>query len=112
MQSARTGFTLVEIMIVVVMIGMLASMTFPFYEKARLSAQKSTCINNLRQIENAKEQWAIAAKVNNGEPSDTEQINRYIQNPPESCPGGGTYLYGPVGVNPTCSLGPARGHTL
>src|SRR5690242_1714977 len=53
------GFTLVEIMLVVAMIGLLASIASPNYIRARANSQKSTCINNLRQIDGAKQQFAL-----------------------------------------------------
>lgn len=55
----RKGFTLVEIMIVVAIIGLLAAIAIPSFLKARETAQKNACINNLRQLDSAKNQWAI-----------------------------------------------------
>src|ERR1700759_5685838 len=53
------GFTLVEIMIVVAIIGLLATIAIPNFVRARLKAQASACINNLRQIDGAKQTWAL-----------------------------------------------------
>ena len=55
----RAGFTLTEIMIVVGIIGLLAEIAIPNYVEARLNASKSACINNLRLIDSAKQQWAL-----------------------------------------------------
>jgi prepilin-type N-terminal cleavage/methylation domain-containing protein len=57
--NRKSGFTLVEIMIVVAIIGLLAAIAIPNFVKARTTAQKNACINNLRQIDGAKQQWAL-----------------------------------------------------
>ena len=57
----KKGFTLVEIMIVVAIIGLLAAIAIPSFMKARTTSQKNACINGLRQIESAKDQYALEA---------------------------------------------------
>lgn len=109
----RSAFTLVEIMIVVAIIGLLAAIAIPNFVKARGTAQKNACINNLRQIDGAKEQWALENRVATGT-AVTETgptgVNAYIKGEQRPvCPAGGSYNYNNVGVNPTCSI---PGHTI
>ena len=62
----KKGFTLVEIMIVVAIIGLLAAIAIPSFMRARVTSQKNACINNLRQIESAKDQYALEFGLTNG----------------------------------------------
>src|SRR5512132_1319879 len=60
-QNKKAGFTLVEIMIVVAIIGLLAAIAIPNFVRARTTSQMNACINNLRQIDGSKQQWALEA---------------------------------------------------
>ena len=60
--SRKAGFTLVEIMIVVAIIGLLAAIAIPNFVKARSNAQTKACIANLKQIDGAVQQWALENK--------------------------------------------------
>src|SRR5713101_3885223 len=96
--SKTAGFTLVEIMIVVAIIGLLAAIAIPNFVKARTSSQKSACIANLKQIDGAKATWALENKKNNSDTPLTTDLfgaTLYIRDQP-SCPGGGVYTLNPV----------------
>ena len=110
-KNRQSGFTLVEIMIVVAIIGLLAAIAIPNFVKARGSAQKNACIANLRQIEGAKEQWGLENKKALGTATVVADIDAYLQKSPV-CPAGGTYTYGALGTSVSCSLSATYGHTL
>jgi prepilin-type N-terminal cleavage/methylation domain-containing protein len=88
-RSHNGGFTLVEIMIVVAIIGLLATIAIPNFVRARLKAQQSACINNLKQIDGAKQTWALEAKASQAVTPTIAQIQPYL--------GRGT-----AGTAPTC----------
>jgi hypothetical protein len=77
---------------------------------SREAILRNACINNLRQIDGAKNEWALEKGKKNGDPVTEADIKTYIQGGKlPVCPGGGKYTIGKVGELPTCSI---AGHAL
>ncbi|BDI32337.1 hypothetical protein CCAX7_43880 [Capsulimonas corticalis] len=104
-RKKQTGFTLVEIMIVVLIIGILLAVAIPSFVQARESSRAKACIANLKQIDSAKQQWAMDTKAAaTATPTSANLAPTYIKTYP-SCPEAGTYTLGDVSTSPTCSIG-------
>jgi prepilin-type N-terminal cleavage/methylation domain-containing protein len=117
--SRKAGFTIVELMIVVAIIGLWAAIAIPNFIRARSTSQMNTCISNLRQIDSAKQRWALeTGALPTAAPSDTD-ILPYIGRSGgvlPSCPLWGppdgsiaafdaSYNRNDVSMAPTCRLG-------
>jgi len=76
--NRKSGFTLVEIMIVVAIIGLLAAIAIPNFIRARTKSQQNACINNLRQIDGAVQQWALENKAGADDPVVEANITPYL----------------------------------
>jgi len=109
MKRDERGFTLIEIMIVVLIIGVLLAIAVPSFVNARTTSRANACIANLKQVDSAKEQFAMDNKLAAGAAvAWTDLVTTYIKTQP-TCPSGGTYTINTIGTNPTCTI---AGHTL
>jgi prepilin-type N-terminal cleavage/methylation domain-containing protein len=109
--SRKAGFTLVEIMIVVAIIGLLAAIAIPNFVRARNTSQTNACINNLRQLDAAQQQWALENNAADTTAPVAAQVYDYIKgNAVPICPASGVYALGATVVDePTCTI---AGHAL
>ena len=111
LRQNKAGFTLVEIMIVVAIIGLLAAIAVPNFTQARTNARTAACVNNLRLMDAAAEQWALENNQDNGDAVALGNVAPYLKGGAiPTCPAGGAYAVTVVGANPTCSVGGT--HTL
>jgi prepilin-type N-terminal cleavage/methylation domain-containing protein len=108
-RHARAGFTLLEIMIVILVISVLLMIAVPNFLRARDSSRGKACTKNLREIESAKEQWAMSNRADpTATPHASDIVNDYMRGSPgvlPNCPTGGTYDLNNMQSQPTCSIG-------
>ena len=96
--NKTAGFTLVEIMIVVAIIGLLAAIAIPNFVKARENAQLNSIFNNLRILEGAKDQWALENKKGTGDAvAAVSTVSDYLKGGTIKTVVGETYQPDPIG---------------
>jgi len=113
----RKGFTIIEIMIVCAIIAIALAIAIPNYFHMTDVSKRTVCINNLRKITSAVEQYAIDNNIPGGASLSSQQeadlYASYLHGGKPICPGGGDYTINAVGVNPQvqCSK-ESEGHSI
>lgn len=106
------GFTLLEIMVIVAIIGFVVAIAMPNLFKARDKAQRDTCIENLRQLDSALQQWGVQNNKGNTDVVTLSDLIPFLDKAKTpTCPAGGTYGVTNVGSNPTCTYS-SLGHSF
>jgi prepilin-type N-terminal cleavage/methylation domain-containing protein len=111
---SKRGFTFLEIMIVVGIVGMLVTMAMPNFLRTRALAQKNVCIENMLQLESAKQLFALEKGKSSGYTVVDAELfgdGLFMKRKPE-CPAGGDYDLALIGTNTTCSYALTLEHVL
>jgi len=103
-----TGYSAIALSLILV--PMMLAIAIPNFVKARAAAQTNVCISNLRQIQGAKQQWALENKKANTDSPSAEDLNSYLNAGFRSltCPAGGTYTINSIDQDASCSLAQHR----
>ena len=105
--NGSQSFANMALLPVVAVPAMFSAIAIPNFVKARSTSQQNACINNLRQIDAAKNQWALETNKKTGDPCTADDLKPYIRlinGQLPKCPAGGTYTIGAIGETPTCSV--------
>ena len=113
-QGKKTGLPTWALVVIVLgavglvgiaVIGMLAAIAIPNFVRARNTAQMNVCINNLRMIDGAKQQWALEHRKEKTDTPTQSEVAAYLKDGQfPVCLVGGTYTINTVGKEPTCSV--------
>jgi hypothetical protein len=103
--SRFSGF--IELIIIIAILATMAAVAIPNFKNAKILKDAHDCIENLKEIAYAKEQWSIDNNAPEGTllPHDLSEISAYIKGGIKGCPASGAYTYNTVGVDPVCSIG-------
>lgn len=105
----NNGFTLIEVMIVVMITGILISIAVPNFIRSRETSRRKACVSNLKKIDGAKEQFAMdTGKATGDAVAMGDLAPAYLRDTPV-CPSDGVYTVGSIGETPVCS---SAGHAL
>ena len=111
-QLRRTGFTLVEIMVDVAIIGLLMSVATVGISHAVKTAQRQTCAMNIEAIEGAKQMWQLENKKGDNDVASEDDLKPILKNQTfPTCPSGGQYSINANSTRATCSVHPAGATT-
>ncbi|MCK4851659.1 MAG: prepilin-type N-terminal cleavage/methylation domain-containing protein [Candidatus Omnitrophica bacterium] len=107
--KADKGFTLIEIMIVIAVLGVIMSIAIPGFIRTNEKAKRNSCVTNLKRIDEAKSLWAMDSSTDLETPVTMADLAPvYLKNTP-ACPSGGVYTVGDMRTLPTCTI---SGHII
>ena len=115
--TSRKAFTFIELMIVLTIIGLLLAIGLPNFFTSSRASSKAICINDLKLIDAAADQWATDNNIQPGtvpSPEQEAEIYTYVRNGKPKCPSSGEYAIHAIGSSPqvTCNRGESEGHKL